>query len=136
LNVVAKPHAFDIVHICANGFKFAAEFDTALDHWRGIGELVQITARQLYFELDERIKHRLIVSHYKGSSRNQPQERLCLVQVSDVRNNFEADLVVVETHLSGNLVWNSAEQHLLFIFELFVCLTDHTLSQLFTFADI
>ena len=40
LNVVAKPHAFDIVHICTDGFKFTAEFYTALDHWRRIGKLI------------------------------------------------------------------------------------------------
>ena len=68
LNVVTKPHTFDVVHICANGFKFTAEFDTALNHWRCIGELVQVTARHLYFELDELGKHGLIVSHYKGRS--------------------------------------------------------------------
>jgi hypothetical protein len=40
LNVVAKPHAFDIMHICPYGFKFTAEFYTALDHWRRIGKLI------------------------------------------------------------------------------------------------
>ena len=58
------------------------------------------------------------------------------MQVGDVRKNFEADLVVVEAHFAWNLVGNSAEQHLLFIFEFFVCLPDHTFSKIFTLADI
>ena len=58
------------------------------------------------------------------------------MQVSDVRKNFEADLVVVKAHLAWNLVGDSTEQHLLFVSEFVICLPDDTLSEIFTFADI
>ena len=135
-DVVAKLDAFDIMHICPDCFQFAAQFNNALNDWRRIDELIQIAAGQLNFELDEWSKHRLIISHNEGSSGNQPEERLCLMQVGDIGKNFEADLVVVEAHLAWNLIRNSAKQNLLFVFEFFVSLPDHTFSQIFTFADI